>query len=42
MADEEETNEYRWESGYEKTWQVLRDLNKTMKSNNEDGIHFVF
>ena len=23
MADEEEDKNYRWETGYEKTWQVL-------------------
>ncbi|EFX81828.1 hypothetical protein DAPPUDRAFT_317251 [Daphnia pulex] len=25
MADEEETNEYRWESGYEKTWEAIKE-----------------
>lgn len=23
MADEEEEKEYRWETGYEKTWYIL-------------------
>lgn len=27
MADEDDIKEYRWETGYERTWYVIKSLN---------------
>lgn len=35
MADEDDIKEYRWETGYEKTWEAIQEDNE-----GEGSIHF--
>lgn len=42
MADEEEEKEYRWETGYEKTWEAIKeDDHGLLEASVADIIHNV-